>query len=139
MRLRYEDLIGLEEEKVVTIEQHLQFRLDADKSRIGWAGHGTADSLLASIERWKKEKLASNVNAKFLHCIGKEISALGYETDSLPVSNHSQIEFSRDSLGASAVVGSEDGELIPEEQCARINVWASNFWLTWPIRRFDAY
>ena len=137
MCLKYEDYVVSLESKVAELENRFGLRLDIAESQREWSQHSTAPSLASSVHRWQKEQPNSSASRKLVHCIGKEMRALGYETENVSAPACPEVEFSR-AMANLPTSQSEHGRMTLEEGWARIDVWDTDYWFNLPTEGFDA-
>ncbi len=137
MRLKYEDYVVSFESKVAELESRFGLRLKIGESQGEWAQHSTAPTLASSVRRWQKENPNSSVNRKIIHLVGKEMRALGYDTQAVSVPACQEVELSRAAMVNLPTSPSEHGKMTLEEDCARIDVWDTDYWFDLPARGFD--
>jgi hypothetical protein len=138
MCILYEDLVCSVKQTVAMLESRLQLRLDIDESRRSWAEHATARTLEGSVRRWDRERLHIDTRRKLVHCVGSEMADLGYDVSGMPMADYQALVFSRARMPALPAVGSEDGVMTIDENCARIEISGSDFWFALPLAGFDA-
>lgn len=136
--LRYEDYVCSLESQVAELEKRFRVSLKIEESQRQWSQHGTAPTLAASVRRWETEGLDAGISRKLVHCVGREMRALAYDTSTVPADDCQALEFSLQSMSSLPAGESEDGQMTLEQDCARIEVWGSDYWFTLPVQDFDA-
>jgi len=135
--VRYEDSIRDAPGTISRIEERFRLRLNLKRSREEWSRHATSPSLEASVERWRTEGLDERAHRALRMCAGHEMRDLGYEVGDLPAPFF-ELSYSREDMPAQSIHESPDGRLHLESGRARVEIQGARYWLTLPVKDFDA-